>query len=81
MTRALRPDYLVFGAPAIGDAEVEGVTSTHDIATIAALMLRFSRKPNEWAARAEAGRRQVAGKHDPDRLAGALEGLYDSVRG
>jgi dTDP-4-amino-4,6-dideoxygalactose transaminase len=28
MTRAMRPDYLVFGAPAMGDAEIEEVTST-----------------------------------------------------
>jgi glycosyltransferase involved in cell wall biosynthesis len=67
--------------PAVVDANAALLGPPEDIATIAALMRRLSRNSHEWAARAEAGRRQVAGKHDPDRLAGALEDLYDSVRG
>ena len=67
--------------PAVVDPRAALLGPPDDIPAIAALMLRLSRNSHEWAARAEAGRRQVAGKHDPDRLAGALEDLYDSVRG
>jgi hypothetical protein len=38
------------------------------------------RGTHEWTARAEAGRRRVADRHDPDRLAAVLENLYDAVR-
>jgi glycosyltransferase involved in cell wall biosynthesis len=66
--------------PSVVDQSAAMLAPPGDVAAVAGLMLRMARSTLEWTARAEAGRRCVAERHDPDRLAAALENLYDGVR-
>jgi glycosyltransferase involved in cell wall biosynthesis len=66
--------------PAVVDDSAAMLAPPGDAAAVAELMRRMVRGTHEWTARAEAGRRRVADRHDPDRLAAVLENLYDAVR-
>jgi colanic acid/amylovoran biosynthesis glycosyltransferase len=66
--------------PSVVDQSAAMLAPPGDVAAVAGLMLRMARSTLEWTARAEAGRRCVAERNDPDRLAAALENLYDGVR-
>jgi hypothetical protein len=61
MTRSLRSEYLVFGAPAIGDAEIEEVTSTLRSGWLGT-GLRVARFEEEFASYDEAFRDLPVGR-------------------
>lgn len=50
-----------------------------DVSGVARALDHLLSHPQEWAPRAEAGRRWVEGHHDPDRLVARLEDLYDEA--
>lgn len=66
--------------PAIVDAEAAMLAPPEDVEAVSALLLHLIRNPQEWKARALAGRRNVETVHDPDRLALQLEHVYDEIR-
>jgi colanic acid/amylovoran biosynthesis glycosyltransferase len=66
--------------PAVVDPDAALLAAPGDADALAALLLRLLRSPDEWAGRSQAGRRNVEVRHDPARLAAALEDLYDRVR-
>ena len=66
--------------PAVVDTAAALLAAPADPVALAGQLLRMLSHPGEWAARAEAGRRNVEEHHDPARLALDLEALYDRVR-
>jgi colanic acid/amylovoran biosynthesis glycosyltransferase len=66
--------------PAVVDSEAALLAPPDNVEALAELMLRMIQSPQEWHARARAGRRRIESSHDPDQLSTLLENLYDAVR-
>lgn len=65
--------------PAVVNTDAALLAPPDDIEALAKLMLRMIQSPQEWHARAWAGRQRIESIHDPDRLCARLEDLYDGL--
>lgn len=65
--------------PFVVDTGAALLAREEDVRGLAAHVKHLVAHPEEWRARAAAGRAKVAGQHDPAELAPRLEEMYDEV--